>query len=121
MADPGKLVVAIPTGYGTNGIRKEALAMLLNLISEMSVDGVVTKKWGSYNLPDPDPAFAWYTRKKWGMIVTAEVNDLEHYKRIVQDFGFDLGDHPKDESVVHRALPHIKVRNPYSNYNITIP
>jgi len=121
MKDPGKLVVAIPTGYGTNGVRKEALAMLLNLISEMSVDGIVTKKWGSYNQPDPDPKFSWYTRKKWGMIVTTNVDDLEHYKRILQDFGYDLGDHPEDDPFMKRVLPHIRITNPYSVFSIKEP
>jgi len=121
MRDPGKLVVAIPTGYGTNGVRKEALAVLLNLISEMSVDGIVTKKWGSYYLPVPDPEASWtHTYKKWGMIVTAEVNDLEHCKLIVQDFGYDLGDHPQHDAI-NTFRPHFTIRNPYAINSIKEP
>ena len=119
MKDPGKLVVAIPTGYGTNGVRKEALAVLLNLISEMSVDGIVTKKWGAYWSPDPEP-YNWHTRKTWGMIVTAEVNDLEHCKLIVQDFGYDLGDHPQHDTI-NTFRPHFTIRNPYAINSIKEP
>lgn len=120
MKDQGKLVVAIPTGYGTNGVRKEALAMLLNLISEISVDGVITKKWGAYYLPDPKP-YDWHTTKKWGMIVTAEVNDVERYKLIVQDFGYDLGDHPRHDSILSTFNSHFRTRNPYAVISIIEP
>ena len=119
MKDPGKLVVAIPTGYGTNGVRKEALAVLLNLISEMSVDGIVTKKWGSYWLLDPEMP-SWDTCKKWGMIITAEVNDLERCKLIVQDFGYDLGDGPQ-YNPINTFRPHFTIRNPYSVVTIKEP
>ena len=109
MGSPGKLVVAIPTGYGTNGVRKEALAILLNLITEMSTDGIVNKKWGSYYKPDNDNP-KWYHNKLWGMIVSTEVEDLERSQLIMQDFGFDLGDYPQ----YGHMKPHIMIKNPYT-------
>lgn len=109
MGSPGKLVVAIPTGYGTNGVRKEALTMLLNLVTEMSIDGIVNKKWGSYYLLD-DEYSIYSSRKKWGMIITTEVEDLEKSKYIVQDFGFDLGDHPQYKDI----KSHIVIKNPFT-------
>lgn len=109
MGDPGKLVVAIPTGYGTNGVRKEALEILLRLATEMSIDGVVNKRWGSYYKPDNDNP-RWYHNKLWGMIVSTEVGDLERSRLIMQDFGFDLGDIPHFNDFYK---PHIRLNNPF--------
>ena len=89
-----ELRIGIRTGLGTNGVRKEALAMVKAMLQEKTSQPI-TQRWCKYeasNLEyDPDDRTTWgyQYNHKWGMVVTAYVIDFDHIKAIMLDFGYD--------------------------------
>lgn len=88
--EPGILRIGIPTGYGTNGIRKEALVIAKQMLAEMTSEPI-HKQWCKYHIPEPDPDHYIYynTRARWGMVLTAKVDNLRRCKAIMLDFEYD--------------------------------
>lgn len=86
---PGILRIGIPTGYGTNGVRKEALAIAKQMLSAMTPEPI-HQEWCKYYIAQPDPDYyTYYKDIKWGMVLTAKVDNLEYCKSIMLDFDYD--------------------------------
>ena len=87
--EPGILRIGIPTGFGTNGIRKEALMIAKQMLSEMTSEPI-HQEWCKYHIPEPDPnRYTYFTRARWGMVLTAKVDNLDYCKAIMLDFEYD--------------------------------
>jgi hypothetical protein len=95
-----KIRIGIPTGLGTNGVRKEALVMVKAMLKEKTSQPI-TQQWCKYEIDttvDNEDIVHFKFRQggwqhnsffKWGMVVTAYVTDFEHIKAIMLDFGYD--------------------------------
>jgi len=86
---PGILRIGIPTGYGTNGIRKEALAIAKQMLSTMTPEPI-HQQWCKYYTAEPDPDhYTYYKDTRWGMVLTVKVDNLRRCKAIMLDFDYD--------------------------------
>ena len=87
--EPGILRIGIPTGYGTNGVRKEALLIAKQMLSEMTSEPI-HQQWRKYYIAEPDlDHYTYYSDTRWGMVLTAKVDNLEYCKAIMLDFEYD--------------------------------
>lgn len=88
-AKEGLLRIGVPTGFGTNGVRKEAVKIAKVMLAEMG-SGKVEEHWGKYytsRVPEEDyPGFLYH---KWGVVLSAEVSDVEYAKSIMLSFNYD--------------------------------
>lgn len=84
----GELRIGIPTGLGTNGVRKEAVEIAKRMLQEMS-SKPVTCKWCKYHKAVLDPYRNWHGDIRWGNVLTAYVDDVEYAKSIMLSFDYD--------------------------------
>lgn len=87
--EPGILRIGIPTGFGTNGVRKEALAIAKQMLSTMTPEPI-HQQWCKYYTAEPDPDYyTYYKDTRWGMVLTVKVDNLRRCKAIMLDFDYD--------------------------------
>lgn len=84
--ESGILRIGIPTGFGTNGVRKEAVKIAKAMLTEMG-SGKIDEKWGKYFVPSSSVNFPFDFR--WGVMLTTEVSNLEYAKSIMLSFDYD--------------------------------
>jgi hypothetical protein len=87
-AKAGIVRIGIPTGLGRNGVRKEALEIAKRMLQEMS-SKPVTHKWCKYYIPAADENSSFYGTSRWGMVVSAHVENVEYAKAIMLSFEYD--------------------------------
>lgn len=90
-AKEGLLRIGIPTGFGTNGVRKEALKIARVMLAQMS-SGNIEEHWTKYYIPrgNTDEYFTnRYYHDKWGVVLSVEVPDLEYALSIMKSFEYD--------------------------------
>jgi len=89
----GVLRIGIPTGRGTNGVRKEAVAIAKAMLTQMGTK-YIHQRWCKYYISNPDEysETRYFTRLSWGTVLTAEVPDLEYAQEIMQSFEYDIVD-----------------------------
>ena len=89
MEDKAGIVrIGIPTGLGRNGVRKEALEIARRMLQEMS-SKPVTHKWCKYYIPDPEDYKTFFGNCRWGMVISAHVENVEYAKAIMLSFEYD--------------------------------
>jgi hypothetical protein len=85
-AKAGIVRIGIPTGLGRNGVRKEALEIAKRMLQEMS-SKPVTHKWCKYYIPKE--GYEYFSNGRWGMVVSAHVENVEYAKAIMLSFEYD--------------------------------
>lgn len=90
-AKEGLLRIGIPTGFGTNGVRKEALKIARVMLAQMGA-GNIEEQWTKY-YTHKDPIREWKAyysyNDKWGVVLSVEVPDLEYALSIMKSFEYD--------------------------------
>ena len=90
----GLLRIGIPTGFGPNGVRKEAVKIARALLTGMNSENI-TEHWGKYYIPRNEQlnplwsAYPGHQDSKWGVVISAEVSNLEYAKSIMLSFDYD--------------------------------
>lgn len=88
----GVLRIGIPTGRGTNGVRKEAVAIAKAMLAQMGTK-YIHQRWCKYYVLHPEfSEDDYFTKISWGTVLTAEVPDLEYAQGIMQSFEYDVVD-----------------------------
>jgi hypothetical protein len=88
----GVLRIGIPTGRGTNGVRKEAVEIAKAMLTQMGAK-YIHQRWCKYYILEPEfSETLYFTRLSWGTVLTAEVPDLEYAQGIMQSFEYDIVD-----------------------------
>jgi len=88
-AKEGLLRIGVPTGFGTNGVRKEAVKIAKVMLAEMG-SGKVEEHWGKYYTPKvPEQHYPGHFYHKWGVVLSTEVLDVEYAKLIMLSFDYD--------------------------------
>ena len=90
-AKSGLLRIGVPTGFGTNGVRKEAVKIAKAMLTEMGTK-YIHQRWCKYYVLDTDLAIDkdYFTRLSWGTVLIAEVPDLEYAQEIMQSFEYHI-------------------------------
>lgn len=85
----GTLRIFLPTGRGKKGVDKERIEIVYQMLCHMG--HFVTKGYGPVMFIDPNGptsfGFTW-TRNIFGMIICAEVPNLEEKQTIMMDLGY---------------------------------
>lgn len=97
-AKAGIIRIGIPTGLGRNGVRKEAFKIAVKLLQEMS-SKPVTNKWCKYYIPDPEGYKTYFGNIRWGMVLSAHVDNVEYAKAIMLSFEYDEVIHLEEEKI----------------------
>jgi hypothetical protein len=88
-AKSGLLRIGIPTGFGPNGVRKEAVKIAKVMLAEMG-SGNIEEQWGKYYTPRfPGRAYPSSLYDKWGVVLSTEVADVEYARSIMLSFDYD--------------------------------
>jgi hypothetical protein len=91
-AKEGLLRIGVPTGFGTNGVRKEAVKIAKVMLAEMG-SGKVEEHWGKYYTPKvPEQHYPGHFYHKWGVVLSTEVPDVEYARSIMLSFDYDTVD-----------------------------
>ena len=84
----GIVRIGIPTGLGSNGVRKEAFKIAIKMLEEMSSKSV-THKWCKYFIPEREGYTTYFGNVRWGMVLSAHVENVEYAKAIMLSFEYD--------------------------------
>ncbi len=118
-AKSGLLRIGVPTGFGTNGVRKEAVKIAKVMLAEMG-SGKVEEHWGKYYTPKvPEEDYPGYLYHKWGVVLSAEVPDVEYAKLIMLSFDYhdvDMLDSEKRNLHTYYNEKHYLRHNQLYNY-----
>jgi len=102
MEDKAGIVrIGIPTGLGRNGVRKEALEIARRMLQEMS-SKPVTHKWCKYYIPNDGLYSTYFGTTRWGMVVSAHVENVEYAKAIMLSFEYDEVTDLEEERIKER-------------------
>ena len=82
-AKKGLLRIGVPTGFGPNGVRKEAVKIAKVMLAEMG-SGKIEQHWGKYY-----HSTSKFYDGKWGVVLSVEVPDLEYTLSIMKSFEYD--------------------------------
>ena len=82
----GTLRIFLPTGKGKKGVEKERIEIVYQMLCHMG--HFVTKGYGSVMIADTSPYTFPLTRNVFGMVICAEVRDLEEKQAIMMDLGY---------------------------------
>jgi hypothetical protein len=99
----GVLRIGIPTGLGPNGVRKEAVKIAKAMFTEMGAK-YINKRYTKYYVPEAyNLDSGLFHTVKWGVVLSAEVPDVEYARSIMLSFDYDNVDMlESEETNLHR-------------------